>query len=364
MKGVFHMSNVHSQSLDFFMGALSPKGGFRGYFSHLNQQPDLWLYLIKAGPGCGKSTLMAKLAEKSPLPVERIHCSSDPDSLDGVVFPHKQAAILDATAPHVVEPDYPGAKQTVVNLFDTLSEATLYENRQQIRTLFDTCSALQKKANRCIRCASLLLEEMHSLAYPALDTQKLLGYVQRLGHRLLPTTDGTPVEHLRLLSAVTPKGELCWKNTVSAVANHVVVFEDCHGVAARLAMEQLRQQALHAGYEIYTCICPLSPEESPEHILIPALHLAFVTSNHWHPMEFTGQQTIHCTRFFEKEQISRHKNQLRLCQKAVDELLAQTSLYQRQAKENHDKLEVFYRSAANFEAVNAITQQVEKKIGL
>ena len=35
MKGVFHMSNVHSQSLDFFMGALSPKGGFRGYFSHL-----------------------------------------------------------------------------------------------------------------------------------------------------------------------------------------------------------------------------------------------------------------------------------------------------------------------------------------
>ena len=108
------------------------------------------------------------------------------------------------------------------------------------------------------------------------------------------------MEHLRLLSAVTPKGELCWKNTVSAIANHVVVFEDCHGVAARMAMEQLRQQALHAGYEIYTCICPLSPEESPEHILIPALHLAFVTSNHWHPMEFTGQQTIHCTRFFEK----------------------------------------------------------------
>ena len=68
------------------------------------------MYLIKSGPGCGKSTLMKRLAqaaEQQGQPIEKIHCASDPDSLDGVVFLQKHAAILDATAPHVVEPDAP-----------------------------------------------------------------------------------------------------------------------------------------------------------------------------------------------------------------------------------------------------------------
>ena len=36
-------------------------------------------------------------------PIQRIHCASDPDSLDGVVFLRQKRAIIDATAPHVVE---------------------------------------------------------------------------------------------------------------------------------------------------------------------------------------------------------------------------------------------------------------------
>ena len=87
------------QAVDFFLGTTTP-AGFRGYFQELGQEPEMQLYLIKSGPGCGKSTLMKQLARSSDGPVQRIHCSSDPDSLDGVVFCDKNAAILDATAPH------------------------------------------------------------------------------------------------------------------------------------------------------------------------------------------------------------------------------------------------------------------------
>ena len=79
------------------------------------------LYLIKSGPGCGKSTMMKQLAQLSAGPVQRIHCSSDPDSLDGVVFCDKNAAILDATAPHTLEPLAPGADEVVVSLYHTIS---------------------------------------------------------------------------------------------------------------------------------------------------------------------------------------------------------------------------------------------------
>ena len=54
------------QTLDFFLGCLAP-GGFRGWFPELAAQPRMHLYLLKAGPGCGKSTLMRRLAAQTPL---------------------------------------------------------------------------------------------------------------------------------------------------------------------------------------------------------------------------------------------------------------------------------------------------------
>ena len=86
------------------------------------------MYLIKSGPGCGKSTLMKRLAlkaEQKGEPIQRIHCASDPDSLDGVIFLSRHAAIVDATAPHVLEPDAPGAEEQVVSLYHTLDADAL-----------------------------------------------------------------------------------------------------------------------------------------------------------------------------------------------------------------------------------------------
>ena len=63
------------KSVDFFLGAVGP-GGFRGYFEQFGAEPGIQLYLIKSGPGCGKSTMMRRIAQKAGDPVERIHCSS------------------------------------------------------------------------------------------------------------------------------------------------------------------------------------------------------------------------------------------------------------------------------------------------
>ena len=93
--------NNQTANVDFYLGALGPHG-FCGYFDRLCQEPDRQMYLIKSGPGCGKSTMMRKIAEASPLPVQRIHCSSDPDSLDGVILEKPRAAVVDATPPHAL----------------------------------------------------------------------------------------------------------------------------------------------------------------------------------------------------------------------------------------------------------------------
>ena len=89
----------------FFLGANTPQG-FVSRFEQLSDADAGWrTFVIKGGPGCGKSSMMKKIAEKlmeSQNNIELIHCSSDADSLDGVIIPGLKVSIADGTMPHVV----------------------------------------------------------------------------------------------------------------------------------------------------------------------------------------------------------------------------------------------------------------------
>ena len=94
-----------AQVTNFFVGANSGEG-FRNLFSEMVDIEDTYDFMVlKGGPGVGKNTFMREIGrtmEEAGTPVEYLWCSGDPDSLDAVVLPGKQVAIVDGTAPHVV----------------------------------------------------------------------------------------------------------------------------------------------------------------------------------------------------------------------------------------------------------------------
>ena len=73
---------------NYFLGS-NTNLGFYSYFDKiLNPQKNARLYIIKGGPGSGKSTLMKRLLERFIADgddIEKFYCSSDPNSLDGVL---------------------------------------------------------------------------------------------------------------------------------------------------------------------------------------------------------------------------------------------------------------------------------------
>ena len=94
-----------SPRIQYFLGANSPSGFYSLYHELLPAEQARSIYILKGGPGCGKSTLMrrvAALAEEAGETVEYILCSGDPDSLDAIVLPQKQIALVDGTAPQGV----------------------------------------------------------------------------------------------------------------------------------------------------------------------------------------------------------------------------------------------------------------------
>ena len=326
------METARHDSIDFFLGATTP-AGFKGYFEPLRHEPGMQMYLIKSGPGCGKSTLMKRLAraaEQRGELTQRIHCASDPDSLDGVILPGQHRAIVDATAPHVVEPDAPGADEVVVSLYHTIDAEKLHQRAE-------ACSANFDKVRR---------------------------YVKRLCTRVMPRTEGIGSEELRLLSAVTPKGEMFYQGTAQALADKFIVFRDDYGAVSRLLLELIRAEALTRGYHIITCPCAMHPEDKIDHILIPELKLAFLTDNRWHPVHLPSVQAVRCTRFLDRENLAAYRARLRFNERAAAELLEQASALMAQAKSCHDELETYYRAAVDFGKVDEAAAECMEMFGL
>lgn len=113
----------------FYLGANSPGGFYSLYDELLRPEEARSIYILKGGPGCGKSSLMRRVGaamEEHGLDVEYIVCSGDPDSLDAVVIPTLKTALVDGTAPHGTAPlGHPAKKVSICKgLQDRLLDGT------------------------------------------------------------------------------------------------------------------------------------------------------------------------------------------------------------------------------------------------
>ena len=161
----------------FFLGANTPSGFYSLYDQMLPPQEARRIYLLKGGAGCGKSSLMKRVAaalEEAGESVEYIRCSGDPDSLDAVIFPRLKAAIVDATAPHVMEPRLPGVVESYVDLGRFYDHRALAKQREEVAAATDGYKSHYKRAYRCLTAAAQLAEDNRALLLsPSLEAKTL-----------------------------------------------------------------------------------------------------------------------------------------------------------------------------------------------
>lgn len=118
--------------LHLFAGANSA-GGFKSLYEELLLDSLNRVYILKGGPGTGKSSLLKKLArEFANYEVVKYHCSADVNSLDGINLEALGITIVDGTAPHLCEPRLPGAVHQLVDLGSCWDGASLRKDRNSI----------------------------------------------------------------------------------------------------------------------------------------------------------------------------------------------------------------------------------------
>ena len=161
-----------------YFAAANGYTGFRSYFSDVFNSNDYeHIFVIKGGPGTGKSTLMKKIAKKATeqkIDHDKIFCSSDPSSLDGVIIHSERGkfAVIDGTAPHERDAVIPGAIDTIINLGDSFDEKKLKEYRAEIVALNERKKAAYKSAYDTLKAAGAISERINNLIKSSFSYRK------------------------------------------------------------------------------------------------------------------------------------------------------------------------------------------------
>ncbi len=349
----------------YFLGS-SGKNGFFSCFSQLSPNIEgQYTYIIKGGPGTGKSSMMKKIAsemEKRDIECERIRCSSDPDSLDGIIFPSLRVSIADGTSPHTMDPDYPGATGEIVNLGDCWNKKKLFEQKEIIIELTDKNKTCHRRSRRFIESAFSIFGDGEKICRDCLDGERLMRYAARVSSRHFKNPNGKiGLEKIRMLDAVTPKGYCFLADTVRELCDLTVVFEDDFGVAAGKLISELRAYALASGFSVISSP-GIGSEKGLRHIIIKELSLGFFTADKLCNLDFEPTKTVSLRRFYSSDELSAHRARLAFSRKAANELLEEAVCALKMAKDIHDDLEAVYIGAMDFDKVAVITNSLIERI--
>ncbi|MCM1364757.1 MAG: hypothetical protein NC122_05510 [Faecalibacterium sp.] len=326
-------------------------------------------YIIKGGPGTGKSSLMRKVAEaseKKGYDTERIICSSDPDSLDGLIVPELGFCMADGTAPHVVEPQFPGAVENIINMGAFWDEHALHKKADEIRALTIENSMYHRRSARFLAAAGSVSDDTQKILEAAVDKEKVNSFAVRFSSRETPKKkNNVPGKKLRrYISGITPKGVIFLDNTVTTLASRIIGVEDEYSAVSGMLIERIGECAVRNGYDVIFCRCPMKPKDCCEHIIIPEVGLAVVTVKSEHNMKLASDRLIHAKRFIDKQAITAHKNRLTMGKKLSSELVSQSVMFLKKAKEVHDRLESCYVENMNFDGINEFSKKfVERVVG-
>lgn len=348
----------------FFLGANSPDGFYSLYDQLIDPAQAEEFLILKGGPGCGKSSLMRRVgaaAEERGFQVEYIECSGDPDSLDAIVLPQLKAAIVDGTAPHVVEPKYPGAAERYVNLGECYDRAALRQIKGEIISCMKGYKGCYARAYRCLTAAAQIGEDMRALLEtPALEA-KMAKRAKGIMGREFKKTGGEPGQSVqRFMGGITWKGVLCNFSTAEALCKRIWELSDTYGLAHGL-LTRLASGAMAAGHNIIVCPSPMYPDRI-EHLLIPSLSLGFVSASPAAPVEKRPDRRIRLDAMIDQDLLRRNKARLKFSRKVSAALMEEAVESLAQAKAMHDDLEKLYNPHVDFERVYQIAAQITEEI--
>jgi hypothetical protein len=338
--------------------ASNSREGFKNYYGEIFTDTRIdRLYIIKGGPGTGKSHFMkvvARYARERGYAVTEFYCSSDPTSLDGIILTRKDApavGMLDGTAPHVREPILPGARDEIVDLGAFWDPKILAGQRDTIRRLGQRKSAAYARAYTCLRAAGDMGDLADSLAEDCVRAHRLEALAARI-LRHQPTGEGfEAIPALRRAISMAGRHTL---HSFEESAETLLLPDDPYGMGYRL-MEALLDLSKTRRHRVFVSYDPLCPRKA-DGLLYPDTGLCILLGDAA-PREGQSVRALSLRRYADAETLRRVRGELRNAIRLREALTEMALRHLASASAHHFELETVYAAAMDFRAKEGFTER-------
>ncbi len=352
---------------NYFAGGNTARGFYSLYDSNLQGLDRL--FILKGGPGTGKSSLMKKMGHEwneNGYDIEFLHCSSDNNSIDGVIIPALKVGIVDGTAPHVIEPKAPGAVEEYINLGEAWDARVLSSKKKTIVRLTREISESFQKAYSTFKEALEIHDDWEKIYINSMDFQK----AGQLTNKLIEAFFGkmrlnksADIRH-RFLGAATPMGAVDFVPNLTEEISKRYFIKGRPGSGKSTMLKKLAAAAEERGVDAEIYHCGFDPH-SLDMVIFRELGIAIFDSTAPHEY-FPSRDSDEIIDMYELL-IEPGTDELyeeilgKIADRYKNKMTEATSFLAR-AKELHDKLEAIYIPAMDFTVVERIQHRIADEI--
>jgi len=341
--------------------------GFYSLYDHMVPPQVKSKVILKGGPGTGKSTFMKKIgADLSARQIDTEYhwCSSDHNSLDGVVGSQGQICVLDGTAPHVVEPRFPGAVDRIINLGQYWDTAMLKEQRENIEKLTDSISLCFKRAYIRLAESQLALSEWRSYIQEACDNRAVNRNILALAEEFLSNrTSGTAAPRHLFAGAISPGGIVSKADSLLESDFAVLGVKGSPGsggkellqyVASRIELTGIYAEIFHCPFDPVKIDMILLPENKTALVDFSSLVIDYETA--WPTRKF--KRFLDFDQLLDQSGLDSKAKAIFECRERFAAGLRAAIAQIKTAKDYHDELESYYIPAMDFERIEEVRQEL------
>lgn len=334
--------------------------GFYSYFDNILGRDAKRLYILKGGPGTGKSTIMRRFADEAlrlNYDLEYHHCASDPSSIDVVVVPQLKVAILDGTSPHAVDPKVPGAVDEIINLGEFWNQKEITKNKDQIRDLLEINSKYYIRTYKYLKAARTIHEDIVWKNKESLDLGRrniaIINFIRGIFKNSKYSENLGSKRHL-FGSMYTPEGWVEYTDTLLKNLDKVYNVIGDIGTGNSETLKKISNEGVSRGFDVEVFHCPLIPTDI-ETVIIKELSLAVTTSKKG---QKSSLETLDLNKYLKKDKLEIHKQDISEDKIVIEKLIDTAIKNLSKTKDNHDELESFYSPNMDFKKLEDVSRRI------
>lgn len=344
--------------------------GFYSFYNQIIEDNAARIFVIKGGPGVGKSTFMKSISReliRRGCDVEFHCCSADSASLDGIVFPQLQIACIDGTTPHMVDPKNPGAVDEIIHMGEFWDEAGMIARREDILRLNREHARLYRRAYRYLAAAKLFLDEVEDyyrenrcLNAAGLDRTALQMIGEIFGEKVNTSSTEKRERHL-FATAITPDGPVSFLETLVGPGFQRYIISGDDGTGKNELIARIKDAAVMRSFFVEVYHCALDPEKI-DHVIIPQLKTAVLNSVIPHILDPSDDDRVIKTDAFVKKPGRHLERERDLAREHYQQTFDAAVDFLSRAREKHRELESYYIPNMRFGEINRLARSVLEKI--